>query len=131
MRKFLLAFVATVVAVLGLMLPATASADTTTAVRATEVSAAADEIDVAVAGTLPPRSQLTCHSVPAVEICYENFRGGSLYRQGICVNSLGKGKWGHCNKNYAENSVLNGFPCIWNRSAGNDAVCNPNGWRFQ
>lgn len=119
-----------------------------------DVAAAEYEVNVAVAGTLPPRSQLVCASVPAVEICYqpdgdhwwvqdqaadgasaavhwENFRGGSLYRYGICVNSLGNGNWGQCNKDYYEDSVLNGFPCVWDRGSGADPVCNSSGWRFQ
>lgn len=135
---------------------ATAAQDTATErkVAAGDVSTAAYEVDYAVAGSLPPRSELTCHSVRAVEICYqaygdrwwvqdqaadgasaavhwENFRGGSLYRSGMCVNSLGNGKWGQCNKKYYEDSVLNGFPCVRDRSESPDAVCNSSGWRFQ
>jgi hypothetical protein len=44
--------------------------------------------------------------------------------QGLCVTSLGKGKWGHCNKNYYEGSQLYGIPCRWDRSASNTAECD-------
>jgi hypothetical protein len=50
---------------------------------------------------------------------------GSLYRSGMCVNSLGNGKWGQCNKNYYGNSVLNGFPCVWDRSEDANACATP------
>jgi hypothetical protein len=155
MRKLMLALSMAVVAVMGALLPATASAETTAVQAVSEFSAAADGVEFAVAGTLPPRSQLECHSVPAVEICYEkagdhwwvqdqdsdhasagvlwqNFRNGSLYRQGWCITSLGKGKWGQCNKNYYEGSKLNGFPCIWDRNSSNsEIVCSRDGWTFQ
>lgn len=147
MRKLMLALSMAVIAVMGVLMPATASAETTSVQMMSAVSAAADGVELAVAGTLPPRSQLECNSYTPVEICYEkggdhwwvqdqnsddkasagvfwqNYRNGSLYRQGLCVTSLGKGKWGHCNKNYYEGSQLYGMPCIWDRSAGNDATC--------
>ncbi|MCP2249859.1 hypothetical protein [Lentzea aerocolonigenes] len=155
MRKLMLALSMAAVAVMGALMPATASAETTSVQPMSEFSAAADGVQLAVAGTLPPRSQLECHSVPAVEICYEksgdhwwvqdqdssdgasagvlwqNIRNGSLYRQGWCMTSLGKGKWGQCNKDYYENSTLNGFPCKWDRSNNGPIICARDGWTFQ
>jgi hypothetical protein len=147
MRKLMLALSMAVVAVMGALLPATASAETTSVQTMSAVSVATDGVQLAVAGTLPPRSQLECHSFSPVEICYEksgdhwwvqdqnsddrasagvywqNYRNGSLYRHGMCVTSLGKGKWGQCNKDYYEGSQLFGMACTWDRSAGNDADC--------
>ena len=139
MRKLMLALSLAMFALMGVLMPATASA--------------ADGVEFAVAGTLPPRSQLECNSYTAVEICYEkggdqwwvqdqnsddrasagvyweNYRNGSLYRVGACFTSLGKGKWGHCNKNYYENSQLFGMPCKWDRSTTDVAECYPNNMR--
>lgn len=152
MRKLALAISMAFLAVMGSMMPA--SAETTSVQAVSEIGAAADGVEFAVAGTLPPRSQLTCHSYTAVEICYEkggdhwwvqdqdsdgasagvyweNIRNGSLYRNGTCITSLGKGNWGQCNKDYYEDSVLNGFPCTWNRSTGGDIVCSTSGYRYQ
>jgi hypothetical protein len=156
MRKLMLALSMAVVAVLGVLLPATASAETTSVQMVSAApAAAAAERDFAVAGTLPPRSQLECHSYVAVEICYEkggdhwwvqdqdstdsasagvywqNHRNGSLYREGYCITSLGKGKWGHCNKNYYEGSQLYGFPCVWDRSSTDVITCSRDGYQYQ
>ncbi|HUQ57465.1 hypothetical protein [Lentzea sp.] len=155
MRKLVLALSMAVLATVGAMMPASASAEVTSVQAVSEVGAAADGVEFAVAGSLPPRSQLECHSYTAVEICYEkggdhwwvqdqdssdnasagvyweNMRGGSLYRSGFCISSLGNGNWGQCNKNYYEDSVLNGFPCTWNRSTGGDIVCSSSGYRYQ
>jgi hypothetical protein len=147
-----------ILALIGVLVPAGASAQTAMAVQAvsTADAAAVDfEWDFAVAGTPPPRSQLACHSTTPVEICWEkagdhwwvrdldstdnastgvrwyNDRNGSLYRKGYCITSLGKGNWGHCNKNYYENSQLSGYPCIWNRSAGHPIDCSTQGWGYQ
>ncbi|WP_017975508.1 hypothetical protein [Actinopolyspora halophila] len=158
-RAILLTLSMTIAAVLGAAVPGIATAEveraSTVSSVTTGVAAAPDaETNYAVAGNLPPRSELVCRSVPAVEICYEasgdhwwvqdqssdgasavvyweNFRGGSLYRSGFCVNSLSSGQWGQCNKNYYENSTLNGFPCTWDRSSNENIVCNSSGWRFQ
>ncbi|WP_216207432.1 hypothetical protein [Amycolatopsis aidingensis] len=152
-RALLLTLSMAIAALIGAGLPGTAVA-AETATPASGAAVAEFERNFAVAGNLPSRSELTCHSVPAVEICYqaygdrwwvqdqlgdgasavvkwENFRNGSLYRHGMCVNSLGKGKWGQCNKNYYENSVLNGFPCTWDRSSNENLLCNSRGWNFQ
>jgi len=152
MRKLVLALSMAVMAVTGAMAPAVASAETTSVQPTSTVSAAADaELDFAVAGTPPPKSQMECRSYPAVEICYDkagdywwvqdqdstdnassgvywmnflNHTGGDLYREGYCITSLGKGNWGRCNKNYYEDSRLYGLACTWNRSASNVIVCN-------
>ncbi|WP_439662049.1 hypothetical protein ACSHWB_11605 [Lentzea sp. HUAS TT2] len=154
MRKLVLAVSMAFLAVMGSLMPATASAEATSVQAVSEIGVAADGVEFAVAGTLPPRSQLTCHSYTAVEICYEkggdhwwvqdqdsdgasagvyweNIRNGSLYRNGTCITSLGKGNWGQCNKDYYEDSVLNGFPCTWNRGAGGDIICSSSGYRYQ
>lgn len=33
---------------------------------------------------------------------WNNYLNGSLYRRGACVNKLGDGEWGVCNKNFYE-----------------------------
>jgi hypothetical protein len=143
-------------AVAALMLSPTASAEP-------GAVAAERELDYAVRGTLPPGEELTCRatSEPAtIEVCYEkngdrwwvldleadgnsalvywfNYRGGGAtpYREGFCVNSLGKGVWGRCDKNYYEDSELEAYPCVWDRSSGgidDEARCNNNAhWTFQ
>ena len=106
------------------------------------------ETDYAVAGSLP-NEFLTCDTPQrGVEVCYdvsgdrwwvrdnssdgksavvdwENYRGGSLYRKGRCVNSHGVGTWASCNKNYYEDSVLYGRAGAWDRSAGDNPVFGP------
>ncbi|MFB7496620.1 hypothetical protein ACFC09_18360 [Streptomyces sp. NPDC056161] len=57
-----------------------------------------------------------------------------LYRQGSCVNKLGAGKWGVCNKDYYEQSSKNyyGYPgsslawqaCIYDSTAGTWHGCS-------
>ena len=140
MRKLVLALSMAVAAVMGVLMPASASA--------------AEATQFAVAGTPPPKSQMSCHSYVAVEICWEkagdhwwvqdqdsdsasagvywrNNRNGSLYRDGHCITSLGKGKWGQCNKNYYEDSQLYGFPCVWDRSATDVITCSREGYQYQ
>lgn len=154
MRKFMLALSMVTAALIGVLMPTNASAQVQ-AGASVNAAAVDTEWDFAVAGTLPPRSQLVCRSTTPVEICWEkagdkwwvqdqdstdhastgvswrNERNGSLYRKGYCITSLGKGNWGYCNKNYYEDSTLSGFPCIWNRSAGDPIDCSTQGWRFQ
>ncbi|WP_245266972.1 hypothetical protein [Saccharomonospora piscinae] len=133
---------------------ATAAEATAPTTESTSVAAAEWEVNYAVAGTPPSRSELRCAVGPKVEICYqaygdrwwvrdleadgassavkwENFRNGSFYRNGICVTSLGQGVWGQCNKNYYEDSAVYGFPCTWDRSENKNIDCYTNGWRFQ
>jgi hypothetical protein len=158
MRKLVLALSMAVMAAVG-MTPAVASAEITS-VPAPSVNAAVDaELNIAVAGTPPPKSQMECRSYTQVEICWEkagdywwvqdqdstdkssagvwwmNFRnhtGGELYRQGYCITSLGKGNWGRCNKNYYEDSRLYGNPCIWNRPETVNINCDTEkGHRYQ
>ena len=160
MRKLLLALSMAGVAVMGALMPATASAQTTPAPAMSAAAAEVDaELNFAVAGTPPPKSQMECRSYPAVEICWEpagdhwwvqdqdssdnasagvhwlnfkNHSGGDLYRQGYCITSLGKGNWGHCNKDYYEDSSLYGNACRWNRSASNVIICyNDQSNRYQ
>jgi hypothetical protein len=162
----LLAVAAAVTTLMMVMLPSTASAepnpgDVTAERTVMAVDVAVDrELDFAVRGTLPPRSELTCRisDEPArAEVCYEkngdrwwvwdgqadgasalvfwfNYPEGGAAREGFCVNSLGHGVWGQCNKNYGENSELEGYPCAWDRSAGgieDEARCSDDHWVFQ
>ena len=160
MRKLLLAFSMAAVAVMGVLMPATASAEAAPVQPMVSINADPDvELQLAVAGTLPSRSRLECRSYPNVEICYEkggdswwvqdqnsddhasagvywmnhlNHTGGDLYRHGYCMTSLGKGNWGYCNKNYYEDSRLYGISCTWNRNASNIIYCNnQEGNRYQ
>jgi hypothetical protein len=119
--------------------------------------AADRELDFAVRGTPPSRDEMKCAATSepgTMEVCYEpagdrwwvqdlesdgasalvywfNYRdsGASPYREGFCVNSLGKGVWGQCNKDYYENSRLEGYLCTWDRGSGgivDHARCNNN-----
>lgn len=131
--------------VLGVFFPATASATVSATASsapadvATGVSAAVEtELDRAVAGD--PPSGLECVSTTGARACFEkqgdkwwvldtaadsasadavwqNYRNGSLHRQGICRNSLGNGKWGVCNKNYYEDSGVRWAACVYDASA--------------
>ncbi|HEX6345156.1 hypothetical protein [Umezawaea sp.] len=129
MRKIVLALSMAVAAVLGLLAPGTAMA-------------AEYETDYAVAGSLPLGELLACDDLRVgVQVClelsgdrwwvldndsdgksavvdWENYRGGSLYREGRCVNSHGLGVWASCNKNYYEDSTVRGRAGVWNRSTG-------------
>ncbi|MEV4658637.1 hypothetical protein [Micromonospora sp. NPDC049301] len=114
------------------LLPAAAVA--ATFVMATPASAApAYETNYAVRGT-PPSSGLSCRPVSGVlQACFEaygdkwwlrrdssaysgvgieweNYRNGSLYRNGECVSYLPVGTWGVCNKDYYEDSTLSWAP---------------------
>ncbi|WP_028662054.1 hypothetical protein [Saccharomonospora saliphila] len=132
---------------------ATASMAPTPTPESVDTAAADYELNYAVAGS-PAGADLVCGSVNAVQVCYQaygdrwwirdtaadgasaavdwdNYRNGSLYREGMCVNSLGQGQWGQCNKNYYEDSTLYGYPCVWDRSESDYASCSTSGWRFQ
>jgi hypothetical protein len=140
-RKIRLMLLSTAVAIAALLLPATASAAEPAPADnyPTEVGVAAVELDDAVAGT--PPSGLPCISTTGAKACFEangdrwwvqdtaadsasaearwdNYRNGSLYRSGICRNSLGSGKWGKCNKNYYEDSSLAWIACVYDASEG-------------
>ncbi|MFD4643079.1 hypothetical protein ACFWN2_37615 [Lentzea sp. NPDC058436] len=154
MRKLVLALSMAFLAVMGSMMPASAAPEVVSVQAVPEVGVMADGVNFAVAGTLPSRSQLVCHSYTDVEICYEkggdhwwvqdqdsdgesagvywqNYRDGALYRDGWCMTSLGTGNWGQCNKDYYEDSTLYGFPCTWNRSSSNVIECSDTGYRYQ
>ena len=111
-------------------------------------AAVATEYDRAVASG-PPSSTLPCIPTLGALACYQaygdrwyvqdtradgasaeafwqNYRGGNLYREGICRNSLGNGKWGVCNKNYYENSFIRWAACVYNGSTGEVVRCS--GW---
>ncbi|EID52706.1 hypothetical protein [Saccharomonospora xinjiangensis] len=128
------------------LLPATASAgQESPAAGEDRVSVNAYELDLAVAGT-PPSSGLVCKSVTGAYACFEhygdkwwvkdtatdgasavviwdNYRNGSLYRQGECQNRLGSGQWGVCNKNYYEDSTLDWVVCVFDVSEGRLIRC--------
>ena len=135
------------------LLPSTASATSHTSPIDSHpsggvTSAVATEFDRAVASGQPP-STLPCIPTTGALACYQaygdrwyvqdtradgasaeafwqNYRGGSLYREGICRNSLGNGKWGVCNKNYYENSFIRWAACVYNGSTGEVVRCS--GW---
>ncbi|MET9451768.1 hypothetical protein [Streptomyces cinerochromogenes] len=118
-----------------LLLPGSASAaNPVTAAPAVQ----AYEWDTAVSGGTPPQDCLAnAISRTGSEACFERYgdvlwvkdtsadghsatnswdnyladSGGNwtLYRQGSCVNKLGSGKWGYCNKDFYENSSANAY----------------------
>jgi len=148
-RSILLA-VATTSAVLILTLLLTASAASGASPAESHPSsgptaAAAPEFNRAVAG-FPPNT-LPCIDTPGAKACYnnnddswwvldtardgasaearwENERNGGLYRSGICRNSLGYDKWGVCNKNYYEDSLIRWRACVYNGSTGTLVSCS-------
>lgn len=140
-RLTLLAVAAAIAALLLVMLPSTASAEQSStpadAYPNGVAAAVATEYNQAVAGT--PPSGLPCIKTTGATACFEaygdkwwvkdtaadsasadavwqNYRDGSLYRQGICRNSLGNGEWGVCNKNYYEDSGLRWAACVYDGS---------------
>lgn len=127
----LLAFgvAATFAALTCVAVPATANAATPNAATPHAATPDAQENDVATAGTPPTSGLGPCVSTTGTEVCFEaygdkwwvkdtkkdgasatvawaDYVDGSLYRDGVCRNSLGAGKWGVCNKNYYEGSTL-------------------------
>jgi hypothetical protein len=133
------------------LLPGTASAttaqagDTWSGGVQGDVAVAAVELNQAVAGT--PPAGMPCISVTGAVACFQaygdrwwvrdtaadsasaevrwdNYRNGSLYRSGICRNSLGNGAWGQCNKNYYEDSTLAYIACVFDASAGRLIRCS-------
>ncbi|NUT18380.1 MAG: hypothetical protein HOV77_04285 [Hamadaea sp.] len=121
----------------------------TLVVAPTPASAApTPENDHAVAATVD--DVIYCWSIAGAKACYEydgdkwwvqdtasdgmsavadwrNYltANGDLYRQGKCINSLGYGDWGVCNKNYYETSKLIMRVCVIDYSDGG-SVCS--GW---
>ncbi|QFZ18541.1 hypothetical protein [Saccharothrix syringae] len=152
-RKFaLFASAAAVAALLTMTLSAPASASSSASDAPADryaggpaTTAVDAEFNQAVAGT--PPSGLPCVSTTGATACFEangdkwwvrdtaadsasaeafweNYRGGSLYRTGVCRNSLGNGKWGVCNKNYYEDSGLRWSACVYDASAGTLIRCS-------
>ena len=140
MRKALLALTMTSAAAFSLMAPGTA--------LAIDV-----EYDYGIQGT-PPATLLCADPMPEVRVCYErggdkwwvqdrkddsasaivewtNIRNDRVYRVGRCTNSRGAGTWAYCNKDYYEDSELEGRQGYWDRSAGDDYVTYPQRWTFQ
>jgi hypothetical protein len=142
MRKLILALPMAVTAVLGVAMPGTALA-------------AGHEIDYGVKGGTPPASAYCAVPTDDVKVCFErsgdkwwvqdrkadgksaivewaNYRNNSLYRTGRCVNSHEAGSWAYCNKDYYENSTLQGYQGVWNRNAGHDIeLYLSEVWTFQ
>jgi hypothetical protein len=122
-------------------------------------SAAGDyEWDTAVAGSPPSFRSGDCASRSGVTACFEkngdkwwvkdtaadghsataswyNLLGPNLvtYRQGSCVNKLGSGKWGVCNKDYYEFNTQNPYgtgsylyweACVYDASDGTWHGCS-------
>lgn len=129
-------------------LPATASAvqESTVIGEDRASTTAAYEVDTAKKGT-PPSSGRSCVSVTGAQACFEhygdkwwvrdtvadgasavviwdNYRNGSLYRQGECQNRMGSGNWGVCNKNYYEKSRLDFAVCVHDFSEGKTIRCS-------
>lgn len=134
-------FAAGVATLLLAALPVTASAAQETSAAGEEGASAAAtlEIDRAKKGTYP--GGLSCVTVTGAQACFEaygdkwwvkdtssdgasavviwdNYRNGSLYRQGECQNRMGAGSWGVCNKNYYEGSNLQFRVCVADFSEG-------------
>lgn len=147
MRKtrFILAALAVpLVTLMSILLPSPASAASNTtpmdSLRSSEtVGILALEVDQAVAGT--PPSGLPCISITGAIACFDadgdqwwvkdtaadsasaevdwdNYLNGSLYRSGICRNSLGANTWGVCNKNYYEDSYIEFLAAVYDASEG-------------
>jgi hypothetical protein len=112
------------------------------------------EINYGTQGGTPPGSAVCADAKVDVRVCYErggdkwwvqdrkadhksavvewaNYRNGSLYRYGRCVNSHEAGSWATCNKNYYEDSSLRGLQGVWNRSTGADPEVYTQEWSFQ
>jgi hypothetical protein len=154
-----------VVAVAAVSTPSAASASTpsasTPSAVAVAASASAYEWDTAVAAGSPPSfSSSDCVSMTGVKACFEkhgdkwwvedtksdghsataswyNLLGVDIvtYRSGSCVNKLGTGKWGVCNKDYYEmttpnpidsrgGSYLDWEACIYDSAAGTWHGCS-------
>jgi hypothetical protein len=123
------------------------SAATQAAAVATNQAAAIDfESDRAVAGT--PPSQLPCApSIIGANACFDKagdkiwlkdtaadgasavfrwraIRDGERYRYGQCINTLGNGRWGVCNKNFVEGVKIYGYVCTWDQDVEQEpATC--------
>lgn len=129
------------------VLPATATAAQEVGAAADEggASVAAYEVDRAVKGT--PPADVSCIEVTGAIACFQqygdkwwvkdtaadgasavavwnNYRNGSLYRQGQCENRLGAGTWGVCNKNYYEDSVVEWAACVVDFSENRRIRCS-------
>lgn len=136
------------------MLAATLASAAIAALLPGTASAAPDwEINYGVEGNRP--SDVVCaNQMDKVWVCYErdadrwwvrdnaqdgmsalvqwwNYRDGSLYRRGRCINSHGAGTWASCDKDYAETSKLNGIQGAWDRSSGAEPVYYEQVWGFQ
>ncbi|BBB02024.1 hypothetical protein RVR_9712 [Actinacidiphila reveromycinica] len=136
----LLGAAATAAALGGLLLvPGTASA---TPADTAVPSVQAYEWNTAVSGSTPPADCLAnAISMTGSEACFErygdvlwvkdtkadghsatnswdNYLDGSLYRRGSCVNKLGSGQWGYCNKDMYEGSVVDYAACVYDAATG-------------
>jgi len=47
---------------------------------------------------------------------WKNYVNGRLYRHGACVNKLGTGNWGVCDKNMRESSTIYMYACNYETS---------------
>jgi hypothetical protein len=137
MRKLMLALTMAIAAAMSVLVPGTA------------LAAPDWEINEAVKGTPPSNELLDCADTIEVKVwvCYEshgdrwwvydrdgdsasalvewrNYRNGSLYRQGRCVNGHGAGTWAYCNKNYYEDSTVRGKQGWWDRPNGSPQTYN-------
>ncbi|MFS8098096.1 hypothetical protein LFM09_13220 [Lentzea alba] len=141
MRKAIVALSMASAAAISVMMPGTALA-------------IEHELNYGTKGGTPPGAAVCTDAKEDVRVCYErggdkwwvqdrkadgksaivewaNYRNGSLYRYGRCVNSHEAGSWASCNKNYYEDSTLYGYQGVWNRSAGSTTELYTTEWKFQ
>lgn len=61
------------------------------------------------------------------------------YREGSCVNKLGSGRWGVCNKDYYEDTTPHAYgigsllawqACVYDASAGTWHGCSSSRWQY-
>lgn len=143
MRKLMLALIMAVAAALGVMVPGAA------------LAAPEYESEFAVKGWPENFGRLYCADPrEKLRVCYEregdkwwiqdlsgdsasavvqwrNIRDGSVYRHGRCINSHGGGEWAYCNKNYYENSTLEGLLGYWDRDQEDKPTYYSGWWKFQ
>ncbi|MFE3019361.1 hypothetical protein [Streptomyces sp. NPDC059256] len=67
----------------------------------------------------------------SVAVRWKNFVNGSLYREGVCINSNSAPSWATCNKNYREDSTIWASTCLYDGDTGTYSECNLLGFRFR
>ncbi|WP_158857912.1 hypothetical protein [Streptomyces sp. NRRL B-1347] len=67
----------------------------------------------------------------SVAIRWTNYRNGSPYREGVCVNKHGAGTWAYCGKDFYENSTLWVKTCTYRAKKKKFVECNMLGSEFR